>query len=56
MGAPAARRKTLPSSGAIPVNDRIKVGVDAVRDIVGKVWLWVIVGIAVGYLFNAVFG
>jgi len=28
--------------------DRIKAGVEAVRDIVGKVWLWVIAGIAVG--------
>jgi hypothetical protein len=30
------------------VVDRIRAGVDAVRDIVGKVWIWVIVGIAVG--------
>ncbi|MGA7974083.1 MAG: permease [Pseudolabrys sp.] len=28
--------------------DRIKAGIDSVRDIVGKVWLWVIAGIAVG--------
>jgi len=42
----------LPSSGAITFNDRIKAGVDAVRDIVGKVWLWVIVGIAVGALIH----
>jgi uncharacterized membrane protein YraQ (UPF0718 family) len=28
--------------------DRITAGVEAVRDIVGKVWLWVIAGIAVG--------
>ena len=28
--------------------DRIRAGVDAVRDIVGKVWLWIIAGIAVG--------
>ncbi len=28
--------------------DRIKAGIDAVRDIVGKVWPWIIAGIAVG--------
>lgn len=28
--------------------DRIKAGIDAVCDIVGKVWIWMIVGIAVG--------
>lgn len=28
--------------------DRIAAGVDAVKDIVGKVWLWVVAGIAVG--------
>ena len=28
--------------------DRLKAGVDAVKDIVGKVWPWMIVGIAVG--------
>ncbi len=28
--------------------DRIKAGIDSVREIVGKVWLWVIAGIAVG--------
>ena len=37
----------------IPANemtivDRIKAGVEAVRDIVGKVWLWIIAGIAAG--------
>lgn len=30
------------------VDDRILLGVVAVRDIVGKVWLWVAIGIAVG--------
>jgi uncharacterized protein len=29
-------------------NDRLQMGLDAVRDIVGKVWPWVLVGIAVG--------
>ncbi len=28
--------------------DRIGAGIEAVRDIVGRVWLWIIVGIAVG--------
>jgi uncharacterized membrane protein YraQ (UPF0718 family) len=28
--------------------DRIKAGIEAVKDIVGKVWIWVAVGIAVG--------
>ncbi|MBI1204751.1 MAG: permease [Rhodopseudomonas sp.] len=32
----------------IGVVDRIKAGLEAVRDIVGKVWLWIIAGIAVG--------
>ena len=30
------------------VVDRIRAGLEAVRDIVGRVWIWVIVGIAVG--------
>jgi len=28
--------------------DRLQAGLDAVRDIVGKVWMWIIVGIAAG--------
>jgi uncharacterized protein len=28
--------------------DRIQAGLEAVRDIVGRVWLWIIIGIAVG--------
>ena len=28
--------------------DRIKAGLEAVRDIVGKVWMWIIAGIAAG--------
>ncbi len=34
--------------GSVTVVDRIKAGIDAVRDIVGKVWMWIIVGIAAG--------
>ena len=30
------------------VVDRIKAGIEAVRDIVGRVWMWIIVGIAAG--------
>jgi uncharacterized membrane protein YraQ (UPF0718 family) len=38
---------------ALPANrmtilDRIKAGIEAVRDIVGKVWMWIIAGIAAG--------
>ena len=32
----------------ITVVDRIKAGIEAVRDIVGRVWMWIIAGIAVG--------
>ncbi|MFA6264417.1 MAG: permease [Pseudolabrys sp.] len=32
----------------ITVVDRIKAGIEAVKDIVGKVWPWIIVGIAAG--------
>ena len=30
------------------VADRIRAGIDAVKDIVGKVWVWILAGIAVG--------
>ena len=32
----------------ITVVDRIKAGMEAVREIVGRVWMWIIVGIAAG--------
>jgi len=32
----------------ITVVDRIKAGIEAVRDIVARVWIWIIAGIAVG--------
>ncbi|MBD3773144.1 MAG: permease [Rhodobacteraceae bacterium] len=32
----------------LTVVDRIKAGLEAMRDIVGKVWLWIIAGIAAG--------
>ncbi|GLI22586.1 MULTISPECIES: permease [Xanthobacter] len=37
----------LPPNGMTLV-DRIRAGLDAVRDIVGKVWMWIIAGIAAG--------
>jgi uncharacterized membrane protein YraQ (UPF0718 family) len=43
------RAGTVELPGAtLTIVDRLKAGVDAVRDIVGKVWLWVIAGIALG--------
>ncbi len=32
----------------LTIVDRIKAGIEAVREIVGKVWLWIIAGIAAG--------
>lgn len=32
----------------LSIVDRIQAGIDAVRDIVGKVWLWIVAGIAAG--------
>jgi hypothetical protein len=32
----------------VTVVDRIRAGIEAVQDIVGKVWMWIIAGIAVG--------
>lgn len=32
--------------------DRIKAGIEAVKDIVGRVWAWIIVGIAVGAVIH----
>lgn len=33
---------------AVSVIDRIEAGIEAVKDIVGRVWMWIIVGIAAG--------
>lgn len=38
---------TVPS-GTLTLVDRLQEGVSAVRDIVGRVWMWLIAGIAVG--------
>ncbi|WP_244435489.1 permease [Martelella sp. AD-3] len=32
--------------------DRLKIGVEQVREIVGKVWIWVVVGISIGALIH----
>lgn len=37
---------------ALTFVDRIKLGIEAVRDIVGRVWLWVVAGITVGALIH----
>ncbi len=36
----------------ITIIDRIKAGIEAVRDIVGRVWMWIIAGIAMGALIH----
>lgn len=36
----------------LTIADRLEAGRDAVKDIVGKVWLWVLLGIAVGALIH----
>ncbi len=35
-------------SGPQTVRDRVRYGLEAVKDIVGKVWKWIVLGIAVG--------
>lgn len=36
------------SSARLTVIDRIQAGIDAVKDIVGRVWIWIIAGITAG--------
>ncbi|MGR7997664.1 permease [Xanthobacter sp. ZOL 2024] len=38
--------------GRLSFVDRLKLGLEAVRDIVGRVWIWMIVGIAAGALIH----
>ena len=50
-------RNVRAGTAELPANeltavDRIKAGIEAVRDIVGKVWKWIIVGIAAGALIH----
>ena len=44
--------KSIESGLTIHWEDRIKFGIDAVRDIVGKVWPYVLLGIAVGAVIH----
>ncbi|MBK9082053.1 MAG: permease [Rhizobiales bacterium] len=39
-------------SAEMTIVDRLRAGLDAVRDIVGRVWIWVLAGIAVGALIH----
>lgn len=32
--------------------DRLKIGIEQVREIVGKVWIWVVIGISIGALIH----
>lgn len=32
--------------------DRLKVGLDQVKEILGKVWIWVVIGISIGALIH----
>ncbi|GAB7086760.1 permease [Marinifilum fragile] len=32
----------------IPFSDRIKSGIDSVKEIVGKIWLYIVIGVAIG--------
>ncbi len=41
-----------PEEEALSGPDRIRAGLEAVRDIVGRVWMWILVGIAVGGLIH----
>jgi hypothetical protein len=40
------------AAGAQTMRDRVRSGLDSVRDIVGKVWKWIVLGIAVGALIH----
>jgi uncharacterized membrane protein YraQ (UPF0718 family) len=44
----ARSEETDVSIGKTTIVDRIKAGIEAVQDIVGKVWPWMIAGIAIG--------
>ena len=41
-----------PEQSSVTFVDRIRLGIDAVREIVGKVWKWIIAGIAIGALIH----
>lgn len=39
-------------AGRLTLVDRLKIGAEQVREIVGKVWIWVLVGIGIGALIH----
>jgi uncharacterized membrane protein YraQ (UPF0718 family) len=39
-------------NGTQTLRDRVRAGLDSVKDIVGKVWKWIVLGIAVGALIH----
>lgn len=41
-----------PAQEALTLVERLHMGVEAIRDIVGKVWVWIVVGITVGALIH----
>ncbi|RZU98312.1 permease [Spiribacter vilamensis] len=41
-----------PAEGKMTFADRMRIGADSVRDIVGRVWIWVLAGIGVGALIH----
>jgi hypothetical protein len=43
---------SAPPAAPLSTIDRIRAGLDAVKDIVGRVWVWIIVGIAAGALIH----
>ena len=43
-----ANAPDIPEGEALSMTDRYKLGVEAVREIFGKVWKWIILGIALG--------
>ena len=46
----AIRRGT--ESDELTWSDRYRPGIEAVREIFAKVWLWIIIGIAIGALIH----
>lgn len=38
--------------GSVPLSERVATGIDAVRDIVGRVWPWILAGIAMGAVIH----
>lgn len=47
-----AAAPALPEGDRLTMTDRYRLGIEAVREIVGKVWIWIILGISVGALIH----